>query len=68
MTRESLRILLTADPELPVPPQLYGGIERVVALLADGLSSRGHDVTLVAHRESRIVGRLVPYPSAGATH
>jgi glycosyltransferase involved in cell wall biosynthesis len=67
MTRESLRILLTADPELPVPPQLYGGIERVVALLADGLSSRGHDVTLVAHRESRIVGRLVPYPSAGGT-
>ena len=61
----SLRILLTADPELPVPPPLYGGIERVIALLADGLSARGHDVTLLAHRDSRIEGRLVPYPSAG---
>ncbi len=60
-----LRILMTADPELPVPPPLYGGIERVIALLADGLSARGHDVTLVAHRDSRIAGRLVPYPSAG---
>jgi glycosyltransferase involved in cell wall biosynthesis len=63
MSADSLRILLTADPDLPVPPRLYGGIERVIALLADGLSARGHDVTLVAHRDSRIAGRLVPYPS-----
>ena len=63
MAPASLRVLLTADPELPVPPQLYGGIERVVALLADGLLARGHDVTLVAHRDSRIAGHLVPYPS-----
>jgi glycosyltransferase involved in cell wall biosynthesis len=62
---DSLRILLTADPELPVPPRLYGGIERVVSLLADGLSARGHDVMLLAHRDSQIAGRLQPYPSAG---
>lgn len=60
-----LRILITADPELPVPPPFYGGIERVIALLADGLTARGHDVTLVAHRKSRIAGWLVAYPSAG---
>jgi hypothetical protein len=28
-----MKILLTADPELPVPPQLYGGIERIVHVL-----------------------------------
>ena len=39
-----MRILLTADPELPVPPKLYGGIERVVASLGAGLLARGHEV------------------------
>ncbi|MBD2501508.1 glycosyltransferase [Anabaena azotica] len=47
-----MRILLTADPELPVPPKLYGGIERIVDLLITGLQSRGHTVALVAHPES----------------
>jgi glycosyltransferase involved in cell wall biosynthesis len=47
-----MRILLTADPELPVPPKLYGGIERIVDLLITGLQSRGHIVGLVAHPES----------------
>jgi glycosyltransferase involved in cell wall biosynthesis len=47
-----MKILLTADPELPVPPQLYGGIERIVDLLLKGLQSRNHIVGLVAHPES----------------
>lgn len=47
-----MRILLTADPELPVPPKLYGGIERIVDLLVTGLQNRGHTVGLVAHPES----------------
>ncbi|MEA5566122.1 glycosyltransferase [Anabaena sp. UHCC 0399] len=47
-----MKILLTADPELPVPPKLYGGIERIVDLLVTGLQSRGHTVGLVAHPES----------------
>lgn len=55
------RIFVTADPELPVPPRLYGGIERVIALLVEGLSARGHDVTLFAHPDSRVSCRLVPY-------
>ncbi len=59
-----LRILVTADPELPVPPRLYGGIERVIALLVDGLVARGHEVTLVAHRDSVTAGRLAPYGRA----
>jgi Glycosyltransferase Family 4 len=47
-----MRVLLTADPELPVPPKLYGGIERIVDLLLVGLQARGHAVGLVAHQES----------------
>ncbi|MEH1792138.1 glycosyltransferase [Nostoc sp.] len=47
-----MRILLTVDPELPVPPKLYGGIERIVDLLATGLQIRGHSVGLVAHPDS----------------
>jgi glycosyltransferase involved in cell wall biosynthesis len=56
-----VRIILTADPYLPVPPVGYGGIERVVASVADELVSRGHDVTLVAHPASRTRAALVPY-------
>lgn len=47
-----MRLLLTADPELPVPPRLYGGIERIVDLLVRGLRQRGHVVGLCAHRDS----------------
>lgn len=47
-----MRILMTADPELPVPPQLYGGIERIIDLLVTGLQARGHEVGLVAHPDS----------------
>jgi glycosyltransferase involved in cell wall biosynthesis len=57
-----LRIALTADPELPVPPRLYGGIERIVDMLAQGLEARGHEVTLFAHWESVTAGRLVSWP------
>lgn len=47
-----MRILLTADPALPVPPKLYGGIERIIASLVTELLGRGHEVGLLAHRES----------------
>jgi glycosyltransferase involved in cell wall biosynthesis len=57
----TLRIALTADPYLPVPPRLYGGIERVIDFLARGLAERGHAVTLFGHPESRTAGTLVPY-------
>jgi hypothetical protein len=57
----SLRIAITADPYLPVPPRLYGGIERVVALLVCGLMRRGHHVTLIAHPDSRTPAPLIGY-------
>jgi glycosyltransferase involved in cell wall biosynthesis len=64
-----LRVAITADPYLPVPPTFYGGIERVIDLLARGLSAHGHQVTLFGHPESRTAGVLHPYgapPHAGA--
>lgn len=57
-----MRIALTADPELPVPPRLYGGIERIIDLLATELSHRGHQVTLFAHPESTAQADLIPWP------
>jgi glycosyltransferase involved in cell wall biosynthesis len=56
-----LRVGITVDPYLPVPPTLYGGIERVVDFLVRRLVDRGHEVVLFAHPESRTPARLVPY-------
>jgi glycosyltransferase involved in cell wall biosynthesis len=47
-----MRILVTADPEIPVPPIGYGGIERIVDALVRTLQTGGHHVGLVAHRDS----------------
>lgn len=54
-----MRIGVVAPPYLTVPPQAYGGIELVVAHLADGLVARGHDVTLFASGGSSTDARLV---------
>jgi len=47
-----------SPPWLAVPPKGYGGIEWVVSLLADGLTDRGHDVTLFATGDSTTKARL----------
>lgn len=57
-----MHIALTADPELPVPPRFYGGIERIIDLLVSELVARGHRVTLFAHPESTSAAELVPWP------
>ena len=43
---------MTADPEIPVPPSQYGGIERIVDLLTSALALRGHSVHLCANASS----------------
>ena len=62
----TLRIAITADPELPVPPTYYGGIERIIALLIDVFTEMGHEVVLFAHKDSVVPCKLIPYPSAGS--
>jgi glycosyltransferase involved in cell wall biosynthesis len=56
-----MRIALTADPELPVPPVFYGGIERIIDMLARGLVGCGHEVTVFAHPESATAGNLISW-------
>ena len=61
----TLRIAQVAPLSESVPPQLYGGTERVVATLTDELVRQGHDVTLFASGDSRTEATLVaPVPKA----
>lgn len=61
-SNRSIQIAITVDPEIPVPPTHYGGIERIVDMLVRGLIDRGHDVTLFAHPDSNVPCKLEPYP------
>jgi glycosyltransferase involved in cell wall biosynthesis len=54
-----MRIAQVAPLIESVPPQLYGGTERVVAFLTDELVKLGHDVTLFASGDSRTTARLI---------
>jgi glycosyltransferase involved in cell wall biosynthesis len=53
-----MRVGIISPCWFPVPPEAYGGTERVVALLADGLVEMGHDVTLFASGDSQTRARL----------
>ena len=53
-----MKITLIAPPWYPVPPSAYGGIELVVALLAQEFERCGHDVTVMANGDSRPAGVL----------
>ena len=55
-----MRIAQVAPLYESVPPQLYGGTERVVSYLTEELVEEGHDVTLFASGDSRTRARLVP--------
>ena len=61
-----MRIAITADPLIPVPPENYGGIERIIDFLATGLVKRGHQVLLAAHPSSTVNVPLLPYKNTGA--
>ena len=51
-----MRILLIMDPGILIPPTNYGGIERMVALLAIEYRNMGHQVDLLATEGSAIEG------------
>jgi glycosyltransferase involved in cell wall biosynthesis len=56
----SLRIAQVAPPLERVPPEAYGGTERIVHELATQLVQRGHDVTVFASGDSDVPGTLIP--------
>lgn len=58
-----MRILLAADPMIPVPPAGYGGIERIVDSLVGELRARGHQVGLMAKAGSACAAdAFYPWP------
>jgi glycosyltransferase involved in cell wall biosynthesis len=59
LSDERVRIAVLSPVWFPVPPSGYGGIEWIVALLADGLVEAGHDVTLFASGDSRTKAKLM---------
>jgi glycosyltransferase involved in cell wall biosynthesis len=54
-----MRIAQVAPLYESVPPQLYGGTERVVSHLTEALIRQGHEVTLFAAGDSRTEADLV---------
>src|ERR1700712_3429019 len=63
-----MRIAQAAPPFESVPPNGYGGTERVVATLTDALVQRGHEVTLFASGDSRTAARLEPTVAEALWH
>lgn len=57
-----LKIAITVDPEIPVPPVKYGGIERIVEMLVLGLKQSGHEVTLFCNPGSTVDCIRKSYP------
>src|SRR5690606_29154825 len=53
-----MRIAHVVNPIESVPPQKYGGIERMVHALIEELVSFGHDVTLFASGDSQTSAKL----------
>lgn len=53
-----MRIAQLSPIWLPVPPTGYGGTERIVSYLTEGLVKRGHDVTLFASGDSQTTATL----------
>jgi glycosyltransferase involved in cell wall biosynthesis len=56
---KKLRIAQIAPLWITIPPLKYGGIERIIAMLCDGLSAKGHEVTLFASPGSTARGKLI---------
>lgn len=58
-TRKKLRIAQVAPLWFTIPPKGYGGIERIVSMLTEELTRRGHEVTLFAAPGSVTSAKLI---------
>lgn len=65
-----MKIAIVSPVIIPVPPLKYGGIQSIVAGLAQGLAARGHQVTVFCSGGSTIEGGNIsrvetsPYPTS----
>lgn len=48
-----------------IPPKKYGGTELIASQITEGLTAKGHDVTLFASGDSQTAARLVPIVPEG---
>lgn len=55
-----MRIAHVAPLYESVPPKFYGGTERIIAFLVDGLVDLGHEVTLFASADAKTKATLAP--------
>src|SRR5438874_5824919 len=60
-----MRIAQVAPLYESVPPQGYGGTERIVSYLTEELVRQGHQVTLFATGDSQTRAELVPVHPRG---
>ena len=56
-----MKIAIIASPNIPVPPEKYGGIERIIYMLIQELNKKGHHVTLFGHPDSKANCELIVY-------
>ncbi len=66
--RKKLRIAQIAPLWFPIPPEKYGGIERIISFLTEELVKRGHEVTLFASGNSKTEAKLIPLTKKGLIH
>ncbi len=57
--KRKLKIAQVAPLWFSIPPEKYGGIERIVSFLTEELIKRGHDVSLFASGDSKTKAKLV---------
>lgn len=57
--KRKLKIAQIAPLWFSIPPEKYGGVERIVYLLCEGLKKRGHKVTLFATGNSKTRVKLI---------
>jgi glycosyltransferase involved in cell wall biosynthesis len=53
-SKNPMRIAMVADPFISIPPKGYGGTERVIAMLAEGLVERNHEVAVFTTGDSTV--------------
>ena len=60
-----MKIAQVAPLWFSIPPEKYGGIEWIVYHLCEGLTKKGHEVTLFASGDSKVPCKLVPVHPQG---
>jgi len=60
-----LKIAQIAPLWFPIPPEKYGGTERIISYLTEGLIKKGHKVTLFAPGDSKTKSKLISVTKKG---